>query len=254
MQIKNFPHRVKEFQTDHTDALEHLNAANERKLKSQHIAHTKMKDEQRLRHNKTMELMATGHLKELLKLKSEYARDLAGIKEAHKKTVEGLKGGYTCAIEEHAKVSEEIKQQYHVAIEERQYQFESIKMQYENFFRLLDKFEKDNYVRTKETIYPILNEFQRNYVQALTYNKKKNAETAITVVNKRLQRLALNAKQELFKIKEEMTAIRLFANMACLQKLDELSGIYDVYMENLNKMMRIYFIGLSAESRSDPGE
>ena len=85
--------------------------------------------------------------------------------------------------------TEEIKKNFQLEIEKRKYQYESKKEQYLNFFKLLDSFTRETNKTTQEKLIPILDEFNRNYLNAANKDNKKNETMAITVMSKKIQSL-----------------------------------------------------------------
>jgi len=107
--------------------------------------------------------------------------------------------------------------------------------------RLTDEFSNDNNVKTQGKFLPIVEEFNRNYLNATSNGNKRNETNAITVFSKKIQKLMLDANQDLLRIKQETNIIRLIASDAVLQKLDLLTLAYDNSMEVSNKTMN-YFL------------
>lgn len=133
---------------------------------------------------------------------------------------------------------EELKKEHQLDITKRKYKYESKKEQYIKFFRLLDEFSNEQNLKTQEKFLPILEEFNKNYISASNSNNKKNETNAITVFQKKVQKLMFDANQELTSIKQETKTIRLIASNNILQKLDLLTLAYDKSMEASNKMMK----------------
>lgn len=133
---------------------------------------------------------------------------------------------------------EELKKEHQLEISKRKYQYESKKEQYLKFFRLLDEFSSENNSKTQEKFLPILEEFNRNYLNATSGNNKKNETNAITVFQKKIQQLMFDANKDLIRIKQETNTIRVIASNEILQKLDLLTLAYDESMEESNKMMK----------------
>lgn len=133
--------------------------------------------------------------------------------------------------------SERIKKDFQLEISKRKYQYESKKEQYINFFRLLDQFTSEANKSTQEKLLPILDEFNRNFLNASSRNDKKGESNAITVMSKKIQKLTFEANESLIRIKQETSTIRLIASDAIIHKLDLLEYAYDKNMEVANKMM-----------------
>jgi|GEM_PF-1273850 len=133
---------------------------------------------------------------------------------------------------------EEIKKEHQLEISKRKYQYESKKDQYLKFFRLLDEFSNENNIRTQEKFLPILEEFNRNYLNAKTTYKIKNETTAITVSQQKVQQLMFDSNQDLIRIKQETNTIRLIASKEILQKLGLLTLAYDESLVASNNMMK----------------
>lgn len=132
---------------------------------------------------------------------------------------------------------EEIKKEHQLNISKRKYQYESKKETYFNFFQLLDQFTRENNVKNQENLIPILDEFNRNYLNASSQNNKRNETNAVTVMSKKIQKLMFDSSQDLMKIKQETNTIRLIASDKILGKLDVLNLAYDESLEISNKMM-----------------
>lgn len=133
---------------------------------------------------------------------------------------------------------EELKKEHQLDISRRKYQYESKKEQYLKFFRLLDEFSNEHNVKTQETFLPILDEFNKSYINAANSNNKKHEANAITVFQKKIQKLMFDANQELIRIKQETNTVRLIASDNILQKLDLLTLAYDKSLEASNQMMK----------------
>jgi len=132
---------------------------------------------------------------------------------------------------------EELKKYHQLEIEKRKYQYESKKEQYLNFFRLLDSFTRDANKTTQEKLLPILDEFNRNYLNAANINNKRDETKAVTVMSKKIQKLMFDANEDLIRIKQETNTIRLIASNNIIKKLNLLEMAYDKNMEKANKMM-----------------
>ena len=122
-------------------------------------------------------------------------------------------------------------------ISKRRYQYESKKEQYILFFKLLDQFTNEANKSTQEKLLPILDEFNRNFLNSSSRNDKKGENNATSVMSKKIQRLTFEANESLIKIKQETNTIRLIASDRIIQKLDLLELAYDKNMEQAIKMM-----------------
>jgi len=155
------------------------------------------------------------------------------LKSENKKLVdetEKIKSQYSRELEN-------LKKEHQLDLSKRKYQYESKKETYFKFFQLIDQFARDNNVKNQENLMPILDEFNRNYLNAASQNNKKNETNAVTVMSKKIQKLTFDAAQDLMKIKQETNTIRLIASNEILQKLNLLNLAYDKSMEVSNKMM-----------------
>lgn len=132
---------------------------------------------------------------------------------------------------------EELKKEHQLNITKRKYQYESKREAYFNFFQLLDQFTRENNVKNQEHLLVILDEFNRNYLNAASQNNKKNQTNAVTAMSKKIQKLSFDANQDLIKIKQETNTIRLIASDAILCKLDDLNLAYEISMKVSTKMM-----------------
>ena len=132
---------------------------------------------------------------------------------------------------------ESLKKEYQLEIEKRKYQYESKKEQYINFFKLLDSFTKEVNKSTQEKLIPILEKFNKDYLNAANTNNNKNETKAVTVMSKQIQALMFSANEDLVKIKQETNTIRLIASDEIIKKLNLLELAYDKSMEKANNMM-----------------
>lgn len=133
--------------------------------------------------------------------------------------------------------TESIKKEHQLDISKRRYQYESKKEQYLGFFKLLDKFTNEATLKNQSEFIPILDEFNKNYLNAASQGNKKKENMAVTVMSKKIQKLAFDSYAELTKLKQETNTIRLIASDAILAKLDLLELSYDKLMEQSDKMM-----------------
>ena len=133
---------------------------------------------------------------------------------------------------------EELKKEHQLDISKRKYQYESKKEQYLKFFRLLDDFSSQNNVKTQQKFLPILDEFNRNYLNAAQLNNGKKQTNAATVFSKKVQQLMFDSNQELIRIKQETNTIRLIASREIIDQLDLLTIAYDKSMDDASKMMK----------------
>lgn len=150
-----------------------------------------------------------------------------------KAKMEVLKSENKKLIEE----TERIKKDFQLEISKRRYQYESKKEQYILFFKLLDQFTNEANKSTQEKLLPILDEFNRNFLNSSSRNDKKGENNATSVMSKKIQRLTFEANENLIKIKQETNTIRLIASDRIIQKLDLLELAYDKNMEQAIKMM-----------------
>jgi hypothetical protein len=150
-----------------------------------------------------------------------------------KAKMEVLKSENKKLIEE----TERIKKDFQLEISKRRYQYESKKEQYILFFKLLDQFTNEANKSTQEKLLPILDEFNRNFLNSSSRNDKKGENNATSVMSKKIQRLTFEVNESLIKIKQETNTIRLIASDRIIQKLDLLELAYDKNMEQAIKMM-----------------
>lgn len=132
---------------------------------------------------------------------------------------------------------EELKKEHQLDISRRKYQYESKKEQYIKFFQLLDSFTHDANTKNQEQLMEILNEFNRNYLNASLQNNSKNQNNAVVVMSKKIQHLTFQASQDLFRVKQETNTIKLIASDEVLKKLDLLQLAFDKSIEKSNKVM-----------------
>lgn len=133
--------------------------------------------------------------------------------------------------------TESIKKNHQLDIEKRKYQYESKKEQYINFFKLIDSFTREANKATQEKLIPIIEEFNRSYLNAASRNNKKNETKSVTVMSKKIQKLTFEANEDLLKIKQETNTIKLIASDAILNKLNLMEVAYERCMEKSNQMM-----------------
>jgi hypothetical protein len=133
---------------------------------------------------------------------------------------------------------EKIKKEHLLDIEKRKYQYESKKEQYINFFKLLDNFNTDSNVIAQEKMIPIIEEFNRNYLNAANRNNKRGETNATIVMSKKVQKLMFESNKELSRIKQETNTIRIIASDSILKTLNLLELAYDRSFEELSKMMK----------------
>jgi hypothetical protein len=150
-----------------------------------------------------------------------------------KAKMKALKSENSKLVEE----SENIKKDFQLEISKRKYQYESKKEQYVNFYRLLDQFTNEANKKTQESLLPILDEFNRNFLNACNRNDKKGETSATTVMSKKMQKLTFEANESLMRIKQETNTIRLIASDEVIQKLNLLEYAYDKNMEKATAMM-----------------
>lgn len=150
-----------------------------------------------------------------------------------KAKMEVLKSENKKLIEE----TERIKKDFQLEISKRRYQYESKKEQYILFFKLLDQFTNEANKSTQEKLLPILDEFNRNFLNSSSRNDKKGENNATSVMSKKIQRLTFEANESLIKIKQETNTIRLIASDRIIHHPDLLELAYDKNMEQAIKMM-----------------
>ena len=102
---------------------------------------------------------------------------------------------------------------------------------------MIDKFSREKNKSTQEKLMPILEEFNKNYLNASSQKNKRNETKAVTVMSKKIQKLAFEANEDLIKIKQETNTIKLIASDEILDKLNLMELAYDKSMEKSNKMM-----------------
>lgn len=133
---------------------------------------------------------------------------------------------------------EGIKKEHQLDIEKRKYQYESKKEQYISFFRKLDEFSASSTAEMQEKMMPILDEFNRNYLNAANRNNKKGETNATTVLSKKTQKLMFEANTELTRIKQETNTIRIIASDSILKTLDLLELAYDRSLDESSVMIK----------------
>ncbi|WP_456437554.1 hypothetical protein [Psychroserpens sp.] len=133
--------------------------------------------------------------------------------------------------------TEQIKKEHQLDISKRKYQYESKKEQYLKFFNLIDKFTSENNKKSQEKLFPILEEFNKNFLNAVSQKNKRNENNAVTVLSKKIQKLTFETNEDLIKIKQETNSIKLIASDEILAQLMLMEYAYDKCMNESNKMM-----------------
>jgi len=85
---------------------------------------------------------------------------------------------------------------------------------------------------------PIIEEFNRNYLNAANRNNKRGETNATTVMSKKVQKLMFESNKELSRIKQETNTIRIIASDSILKTLNLLELAYDRSFEESSKMMK----------------
>lgn len=137
----------------------------------------------------------------------------------------------------YSKELEEIKKNHQLDLEKRKYQYESKQKQYIEFFKFLDHFSGDYNVDSQKKMLPILEEFNRNYMQAANTNNQKGITNASTVLSAKIQKVMSEANEELTRIKQETNTIRLIASDSVIKSLNLLELAYDKAFEESSTMM-----------------
>ncbi len=132
---------------------------------------------------------------------------------------------------------EGIKKEHQLDIEKRKYQYESKKEEHIKFFKLLDDFSANSIVDMQEKMMQVIDEFNRNYLNAESRNSKKEETNAMTVFSKKIQNLMFEASKELTRSKQETNTIRVIASDSILKTLNILELAYDKGLEESSKMM-----------------
>lgn len=166
------------------------------------------------------------YLAEKGKLKAQISENNKLIEQT-----ESIKSKYSIELEE-------LKKNHQLEISKRKYQYEGKKDIYIKFFKLLDEFSNKNNSETLAKFLPILDEFNRNYLQSTSKNNKSGETKAITVFQKKIQALLFDANQDLIRVKQETNTIRLLASDEVVKKLNLLTFAFDKSMQDSNKMMK----------------
>ncbi len=133
--------------------------------------------------------------------------------------------------------TESIKKKHQLDISKRRYQYESKKEQYLSFFLMLDKFTNEATLKNQSKMMIVFDEFNKNYLNAVTQGNKKKESLAVTVMSKKIQKLTFDSYTELTKLKQETNTIRLIASDEILKELKFLEFAYDKLMEQSDKIM-----------------
>ena len=140
------------------------------------------------------------------KIKSEYSRDLEVLKKDHQ-----------------------------LEISKRKYKYESKREQYINFFSLLDSFTKTSNEKIQPRIHWILERFSNEYLAAESLETETAAITNFTL---EMQKIIMEANQDIIIIKQQTNSIKLIASMAVLEKIEELNDAFDLAMIDSSKLMQ----------------
>lgn len=132
---------------------------------------------------------------------------------------------------------EELKRDHQLDIAKRKYQYEGKKDIYIKFFKLIDEFSTKNNIATQEKFLPILEEFNRNYLQSTSRQNSSAQTRAINVLQKKVQALMFESNKDLVKIKQETNTIRLLASEDVVEKLDLLTYAFEKSMEKSHQTM-----------------
>lgn len=165
------------------------------------------------------------YLSEKGKLKAQISENKKLVEQT-----ESIKSKYSIELED-------IKKNHQLEISKRKYQYEAKKDIYIKFFKLLDEFSSKNNSETQAKFLPILEEFNRNYLQSSSKINKSGETKAINVFQKKIQALLFEANNDLIRLKQETNTIRLLASDEVVKKLDLLTFAFDKSMEDSNKMM-----------------
>jgi hypothetical protein len=150
--------------------------------------------------------------------------------------------GYNHEIEllksQYQKELEEIKKDHQLDISKRKYQYESKKEQYLKFYRVIDDFSANYYLTMQENFLPIIEEFNKNFLNASYKNNKREETNATVVFSKKTQKLMFDSNQEMIRIKQETNTIRLIASDSILRTLDLMEYAYDKIFDTSSKFIK----------------
>lgn len=132
---------------------------------------------------------------------------------------------------------EDLKRDHQLDIAKRKYQYEGKKDIYIKFFKLIDEFSTKNNIETQKKFLPILEEFNRNYLQSTSRQNKPAQTRAINVFQKKVQALMFESNEDLVRIKQETNTIRLLASEDVVEKLDLLTYAFEKSMEKSHHTM-----------------
>lgn len=119
---------------------------------------------------------------------------------------------------------EELKKEHQLDITKRKYKYETKKEAYTKFFSILDEFSYDNNIKTQENMQPILEEFNRNYLNAKNESQQNKA---VVVMSKKIQNITFESLKEVTRIKNENKLIKLIASDDIINKLNLLDQALD---------------------------
>ncbi|MEG1141445.1 MAG: hypothetical protein RSE41_03175 [Clostridia bacterium] len=119
---------------------------------------------------------------------------------------------------------EELKKEHQLDITKRKYQYETKKEAYTKFFSILDEFSYENNIKGQENMQPILEEFNRNYINAKTESQQNKA---VVVMSKKIQSLTFESLKEVTRVKNENKLIKLIASDEIIHKLNSLDRALD---------------------------
>ena len=125
---------------------------------------------------------------------------------------------------------------YKLDIEKRKYKYESKRDQYFKYFNLIDDFGKKSHQEMYDTFYPIIDEFNRDFL-GTDGNKQKELET-LNRFSAQVNRLVASSNDNLIKLRQETNTIKLIAGDNILNLLGKLEKYFDLSFEKSTLMLK----------------
>ncbi|MCI9700797.1 hypothetical protein JL830_18050 [Vibrio parahaemolyticus] len=157
-----------------------------------------------------------------------------GVNKALKEDINELESSKQRIITNHALELEKIKKHHALDIERRKYQYDSKKVQFENFFRLIDEFNRRNNNVFRER-FPIL--FERLLCGCMSGDPAKTKESTLSF-NREMMALFNELNREQTKVTTESNGIRLVASEVMDRLLDELENAIAAATEGTMDMLK----------------
>ncbi|OPC55098.1 hypothetical protein DSC47_11145 [Elizabethkingia miricola] len=130
---------------------------------------------------------------------------------------------------------EGLKKEYELDIIKRKSRYETKAKFYVDFFRLMESSTYNNYKNIVDEFLPIIDEFNRNFMNANSL--LKNEKKATLVFQKKLQKLLFNYNEEYYIIRQQTNGIKLVASKEVIDHINFLDDMYKTAQEQTNQML-----------------